>query len=760
MTEHGCKDATRNEAQIRSWWEKSPNAMIGVATGEASWKDDKGSDRTGSDFDVIDFDVKNGGLDSYEKLVRELGPLPKTVKVLTGSGDGSFQVYFTPCGLRTTQGNRGGLPPGVDTRGNGGYVIVPPSWHPSGKRYQYAPGLAPWECKLAELPDRWRAALVTKAVKNLGAVEERDRLDLPVTLSAVNELKKRIAKHPNEDLRLSLAPVLAGESPSEPGARDSTINALCSRLVFNYPQVPDGLISALWKKSCEAMAKADPEKRAPAYFECVVEEKLRKARKAYDEKARARQEAEAQRCLRLGFDNMPPLTWGKGRDGKYIVASGENLRILLHFAPMLANRLRFDVFSMRPEYAPEPDTVWRALRDEDYTAIQNLVERRYKVEFSIEAVRRQVDLEARQNEFDPVINWLEGLRWDGKPRMSTWFPVYLGTADDAYHRAVARLMLVSLVARQYEPGVRVDTAVIFEGLQGILKSTMLASLVPNPDYFSDTLGDISSKDALVGLNGKLIIEWGELVPFLKRDPEECKHFLSIKQDHYRPPFGRNAVTIKRRNIFVGSTNESEYLRDLTGNRRYLPVRCSKIDLKRLEQERDQLFAEAVHAYKAGEKWWFETDEQRREAEAQVADRMVSNITAEAIDVWLEACPYSCFTSTEVLVSALNRVSSDKPNEREIARILNSRGWRKKQFRTGDKERLYLYFKDTAKEPSESERLQARERHELAVVLFRKSHAERYELIKQKAHLEAHEWVVKKQTEAAKRLETKAAELVN
>jgi predicted P-loop ATPase len=222
----------------------------------------------------------------------------------------------------------------------------------------------------------------------------------------------------------------------------------------------------------------------------------------------------------------------------------------------------------------------------------------YGIKIPDRDLRAALDISSRKNTFDPVREYLDGLKWDGKPRIETLFSDYLGAPDDAYTRSVGRLILVAGVTRTYEPGAKFDSAVILRGLQGKRKSTFINILAKN--WFAELEGDFEDARAMVEcMSGAWILEMGELGGFVKSDVRHIKAFLSRRSDKVRLAYAKRAQIFHRRAIFFGSTNDMKYLKDDTGNRRFWPIVCEVefIDTDRLEREVDQLWAEAVHHYR-------------------------------------------------------------------------------------------------------------------------------------------------------------------
>jgi len=213
------------------------------------------------------------------------------------------------------------------------------------------------------------------------------------------------------------------------------------------------------------------------------------------------------------------------------------------------------------------------------------------------------------NCFDPVLDYLDGLRWDGKPRLDRWLIVYCGADDTPFNRAVGRKTLVAGIRRVRQPGCKFDNILSLEGSQGIGKSSALRILAG--PYFTDTaIIGVDSKRQQENVQGVWIYELAELVNLNKTEVREVKVFASQTHDKARKPYDRDVSNVPRRCVFVATTNDEKYLRDTTGNRRWWPVKCygiiegpdgiKLIDLDALIRDRDQLWAEASVAEATGE----------------------------------------------------------------------------------------------------------------------------------------------------------------
>src|SRR5580693_3903372 len=221
--------------------------------------------------------------------------------------------------------------------------------------------------------------------------------------------------------------------------------------------------------------------------------------------------------------------------------------------------------------------------DDDVSRLQEWLQERGIPRIGREIVGQAVEVYARERRFHPVKEWLDALEWDRKPRLDSWLFSYFGAeAEDdnaiEYVCAIGRMFLIAMVARIFKPGCQCDYMLVLEGDQGILKSTACRALAGQ--WFSDSLPRTDGDQVRLAmhLRGKWLIEVAELAAMLKGDPEGTKHFVSRQVEKYTPKYGRGEVTEPRQCLFIGTTNEDDYIRDGTGGRRYWPVKCTLIDV--------------------------------------------------------------------------------------------------------------------------------------------------------------------------------------
>lgn len=264
---------------------------------------------------------------------------------------------------------------------------------------------------------------------------------------------------------------------------------------------------------------------------------------------------------------------------------------------------------------------------------------------------------ARRNTRNPPKEYFEKLTWDKKPRLDTWLTYYLGAEEQNSHylKLVGSKWLIAAVKRVYQPGCKFDNVLILEGEQYIGKSPSLEALatIDGERYFTDESIDFSgNKDSLMKLQGKLIFEMPELASFRKAETNEIKAFIGRGTDEYRPPYGRKVVPRPRMFVMAGSVNPiAGYLTDPTGNKRYWPVKCGKIDLTALNADKSQLWAEAIHRYKQGEQIWLEPEEHAL-AKTEQSERMIDDIMADKIIECANKLIENKWTEKDFLLSEL------------------------------------------------------------------------------------------------------------
>ena len=255
----------------------------------------------------------------------------------------------------------------------------------------------------------------------------------------------------------------------------------------------------------------------------------------------------------------------------------------------------------------------RYWRDADTAQMKALIDMRY-LPFSTRNHDVCFTKVADDRRFHPIRDYLDGLPpWDKKPRVETLLVRCLQADDTPYVRSVTRKTFAAAVARIYRPGTKFDSVLVFDGAQGIGKSTLFKDLVGD-EYYSETLSltDMDDKSGAEKLQGFWIVEIGELAGMKKADIEKVKAFISTADDKYRPSYGKTVESHPRQCIIIATVNgDRGYLRDITGNRRFWIVKAHQEEQVKkwsfTPEERAQIWAEAKTIYEAGEKLYLEGD---------------------------------------------------------------------------------------------------------------------------------------------------------
>ena len=311
------------------------------------------------------------------------------------------------------------------------------------------------------------------------------------------------------------------------------------------------------------------------------------------------------------------------------------------------------------------------------TELAGDIEGAYKTSLiQIDTIQRVLELIGTQRRFHPIRDWLEALPpWDRTLRIAGLFPTYYGAKDSAFVRAVGKNFMIATVARIFSPGCKHDHVVVLEGAQGIGKSTSIQTLF-GTEWATTARADISSKDFISGILGFWAIELSELSSLRRSQVEAIKAVISATEDDVRLPYRRDTKRYPRQCVFIASTNEDSYLQDRTGNRRFWPIRCSSVDLDGLARDREQLFAEALFRFRAGEDWWtVPVEEARQEQESRVQ----VDAWAELIGPWLlnkwEVTPKEIFEYLEIEASRRGHSESIR-----LGMVMRGLGWVKKRVR--------------------------------------------------------------------------------
>jgi putative DNA primase/helicase len=331
------------------------------------------------------------------------------------------------------------------------------------------------------------------------------------------------------------------------------------------------------------------------------------------------------------------LLWTFNKDKeKTFIQNTENICRILEKHVDFQGRFRFDAFKNKFEIFDKEK--WRDIEDVDSIRIQTRISILFPVFSKIgkEMVYDAIIAISKRNTIDSAVDYLTSLHWDGSARLDTWLTSVYKSPIDVYHKAVAANWLKGLVKRIIEPGCKFDYVLVLFGPQGIKKSTSLSILVGH-DWHLETVGSPDHKDFFDQFRGKVIIEFSEGETLSKTDVKKLKAVVTMQSDTYRPPYGRFPVDFPRRCVFAMTTNQDEFLKDDTGNRRWLPVECSvDANIEWLQANREQLLAEAYHrVINLKETTWEFPVEETRQAQE---DRRIKDPNTDIIAEWYAQLP--------------------------------------------------------------------------------------------------------------------------
>lgn len=526
LTSNGFKDATIDAKQIKKWWTQNPNANIGIATGNMS-----------NGLLVIDFDVHDD-LAVAERYLREWqdenGNLPLTMSSKTGSG-GVHLLYQVNRSLKNST-NKDFQ---IDTRCDGGYIVAPPSIHPTtGKAYEW---------RNEDLGVAQASDLVYKFVAD---VKKKDKLSS--------------AKYSNFTL-----PARIGK-----GERNDVMFRYCASLQSK------GMTDQAIYLDMQAINSTRIDPPLPAS----------ELKQIYNSVIKRYSKGTGINTTAISSDDWRNfLLTCKNNKGQVQVTNDlTNYVTVLKNDEVLADHFFFDVRAsqiMVEKGLPAPflsTGQTRSVKDVDYSALQIYLERLPFATGSPDKMFKQVKKDKCMDAIEQVAlsnprnlaqEYFQDLVWDGHPRAETLLVDFLGAEDDAYTRAVTRLLLNGTYARANIPGVKFDYIPVLIGRQGLGKSQFCKALCPNELWYLDGLNTMEGDEAIEKIRNKLVVEVSELASLRKDKLETVKAFLTRTVDTIRPKYAKNTEDRPRSCVFIGTTNVSQFLVDKTGNRRWLPVKC-------------------------------------------------------------------------------------------------------------------------------------------------------------------------------------------
>jgi hypothetical protein len=386
-----------------------------------------------------------------------------------------------------------------------------------------------------------------------------------------------------------------------------------------------------------------------------------------------------------------------------ILATIGNLLMAGRRPDVIGWHIGHDKFRDEIMVAPLGTTQWRPCTDEDQVRMREYLEREGFMPIGKDLMRDAVSTAARDHAFDSAQLWLEPLQWDGVSRIMQFLPTYAGTADTPFTRAASLYLWTALAGRVLQPGVKADMVVILVGPQGVRKSSLVASLVPSPEFCVEIAFDEKDDDLARKMRGRLVAEIGELRGMRVREIESVKAFISRTHENWVPKFKEFATMYPRRTVFVGTTNADEFLTDDTGNRRWLPVRVETVcDPDAVARDLLQLWAEAAAIFRAHGVLWQDAEKLAR---GEVDAFVEIDPWGPRIEAWLRDCgrmdpsdalnyfdASAGFTTHDVAQHALGITTRDlgRASEIRIGRVLKDLSCSRQRERQEGGARAYVY----------------------------------------------------------------------
>ncbi len=700
-TKGGFKDATDDEATIRRWWTRWPDANIALATG--------------SGLAVFDIDGDQGAQE-FKALVQAHETVPDTLVAQTGRG---FHLIFaTRSGSPEVRSSARGS---VHVRGEGGYIILPPSDHVSGRKYKWIKKI-----RIATLPDwlkQWSQGYeivhkTSEGFPNLGS--------LPTYLLLPDQ--RDISQTASEALKTVW-------SPAEQSRLISALSAIDVKSCGyeDYLRIGFAIHSLGWDRSDGTSIAFDIWDEWCAQSEHYNKTGLEAKWKNFDRTARgdinigtlyhlAQQRgwnggapdpsspsgyagrspspeplnghANGSTAFPAAFGGLQPIFFPDRTEEGRPKPTYTNAIVAVEGLGIICEH---DLFHNRMLVAGAPLAQWSTpeLSDNVVHILRSLIRHRFGFDPNKINTADACQFLCLKNAFDPILDYLDELKWDGQPRLDDWLTTYMGAVSTEFCRAVARLSLIAAVRRAREPATKFDQIIVLEGpTEGKGKSTAIKILAGAENFSDQKILGVDDRKQQELTEGVWLYEISELTGMNRAEVEHVKAFASRDTDRARPAYGRFQVSQKRRTVFFASTNRTaDYLISDTGNRRFWPVLTGHIDLVGLARDRDQLWAEAAGREAKGESHLLPEYLWKAAGEEQ-AGRMTTDAWREPILQYLGLKPREDVGIMEVLVD--NQFLQLKPGEvsqreqNRAASILRGLEFVRFQKRMTDGQRIWRY----------------------------------------------------------------------
>ena len=393
------------------------------------------------------------------------------------------------------------------------------------------------------------------------------------------------------------------------------------------------------------------------------------------------------------LDDTSPVGLSRTKDGM-IEVTVNNVSRALDAVGWLGFDIRYDEFKGQVVWSPAGTEQWRPWTDADYTRLRLRLEHRGFKPVGRELARDAVNMRADNHRIDTAIVWLDGLRWDGTPRIEQFWSTYFSVEDTPYTRAVSLYTWTALAGRALEPGLQADMVPVLTGAQGAGKSRGVAAIAPSDDTRTALSFHEPDTERARKMKGVLVAELAELQGMKTRDREEIKAWVTRSREHWVPKYQEMATSYPRRCVLFGTTNEDGFLADETGERRWLPMKVGAlVDIEGIKRDRDQLWAEAAARFTADGLAWRGAVELAPAAQAAFSEE---DAWEDAITRWLGVedldgtTPGSreFLTTSEVLAGAIGveTKSVKRADQMRVARCVQKIGYTQSFAWSGGKSR--------------------------------------------------------------------------
>ena len=675
---HGHLDATTDAEIITKWWTERSWANIGLATGQ-----------------IVVFDADGRG--GMETLLAAAGHnLPRTLVAKTARGLHFY--YRAPEGLHVRCRNEGRKEKGadgLDYKAHGGYVLLPPSYNKQKKvRYLWAN-----DYPIADLPPRLIEFLETQgSIRKPVAVDPNRPAFMAAADNNTTSLTDRLAyaltqldlnAHNEARVRSALAAIDVTKLSYD---NYYQIGMALKRLKWSDGRGDVGFI--LWDEMCRRSTHYNQEgleRKWQSFQDNAVKPKTIGSvfqwatEHGWNGEVKAEIPHETNGFHSFDYPEGEPINIAPApkpvvfpdvTDKGAPKATCLNTRKAIQGLSIVCE---YDTFHEKMKLGGHAIGQWAGdLSDNAVQMLRGVIRDVYGFDPGKDNAFDAATLECLQNAYDPVLDYLSDLKWDGRRRLESWLHTYMGAEASELHSEMGRLVLIAAVRRARLPGAKFDQIIVLEGPEGRGKSSAIEILAGADNFSDQTILSLDDRGQQEAMQGIWLYEIADLSGMRRAEVEHIKAFASRNRDRARPAYGRTRVDRPRRCIFFATTNDESYLKSQTGNRRFWPVPCGHVDLEALRRDRDQLWAEAA-VYEAkgvpimlGERYW-------KAARAAQESRIETDEWEMHIAKWLHnkvPRPDMGVTISDILFGVFQMIPEKigRAEQMRVAAIVRKLGW--------------------------------------------------------------------------------------